>query len=72
MVNPPPSRHRIIPMAAPGVAGAEAPECQPAAAQRAVLLYGFQSVGAARGCVTALHAQKWRYSALIKADDSHK
>jgi len=59
-------------MLAPGVAGAKPFERQPAAFERAVFLNGFQAIGTASRCKAAFCTKKWRYSALVEADNSYK
>jgi len=56
-------------MPAPGMAGKEALEGEPAAFEWAMLFDGLQPIGAAGGREAALGAKEWRYSPLVKADD---
>lgn len=56
-------------MPAPGMAGKEALEGEPAAFEWAMLFDGFQPIGAAGGREAALGAKERRYSPLVKADD---
>jgi hypothetical protein len=64
--------HRIIPMLTPRMAGAESLERHPASFKRTVFLYGFEPIGTAGRCKTALGAKEWRNTPLVKADDSNK
>lgn len=60
-------RHRVVPAAAPGVAGEDTPDSHAPALPGAVFFYSFYTIGTAGGCVPALSAQQWRYGPLVKA-----
>jgi hypothetical protein len=59
-------------MLPPRVAGKESLKSQPATFEGAILLYGFQPVGAASGGKPALGAKEWGYSPLVKADNDNE
>lgn len=59
-------------MPAPWVAGAKPFECQPATFERPVFLNSFKAVGTTSRCKTAFGAKKWRYSALVEADNGYE
>ncbi len=56
-------------MPAPGVAGEESLEGEPATFKRAVLFDGFEPIGTTGGGKAALGAKERRYSPLVKADN---
>jgi len=59
-------------MAAPGMAGAEAAEGEPATLERAVLADGLEAIGAAGGGKPAFGPEKRGYGTLVKADDANE
>jgi len=59
-------------MLSPWMAGTKTFDGHPATFERAIFLYGFQSIGAAGGRKTALGAKEWGDGPLVKADDGNE
>lgn len=61
-----------MPVAAPGIAGKNAFECQPASLQRAIFLQGFNCILRAGRRIAALRTQQGREELLVKPDQVYK